>query len=173
MERRNIMRIVVTAVALIVPGLWAVGASGAETRVPGGAVATYIVQAGTTQAAASAVARVGGTIVAPLDIIAAVDARLDARAVAQLTAIPTVVVTPDLALAPVGHDYPTAPSAPEGPKQAVADGAAATASQLAMIGVQGSPTAGSGVGVALVDTGVAEVPGLTNVIRATRFLRGR
>jgi serine protease AprX len=172
MERRNIMRILVTAVALIVPGLFAVGpsgASGAPSPASGGAVATYIVQAGASQRAAAAVTSVGGTVVTALDIIGAVDARLDTQQAAQLSAISSVVVTPDLALKPVGHDYPSASSDPAGSNKAVSDLAVASASQLALIGVQGSATAGSGVAVALVDTGVAKTAGLTKVVRSPDF----
>ncbi|HWS48106.1 MAG TPA: S8 family serine peptidase, partial [Acidimicrobiia bacterium] len=112
-----------------------------------------IVEASSTRAAADAVGAAGGTVDASLPIVSGVAAHVTADALAALEANPALRVTPDVTLHPTGGSFD----------------AAAVDAQVAAVdpGPDWSPDAGRGVGVALVDTGVADTPDL----RGSRLVR--
>jgi serine protease AprX len=117
----------------------------------------YVVSSGSDAAAAAAVRSAGGTVLADLPLVGAVDARLGTPTVRMLTANRSVWLTPDVTMTALGQSY----------------GAAAAPAQLARMDVGNlwSPQGGAGVGVALIDTGVADSPGLTaaNIVRSPDF----
>jgi serine protease AprX len=141
----------------------------APTVLAGGAVVSVVVRADTTAAAAAAkvaVRRSGGRVRRELDLIRGFAATIPATAMAELNAIAGVRVTGDAAvrmkamnswanqvgitmLAPVIK----AAGGDKADKDNPDDGVAAT----------GSVLTGAGVGVALIDSGVAPVKGLYNV----------
>jgi serine protease AprX len=116
-----------------------------------------IVQATSVGAAARAVASVGGKVEASLPIIAGAAARVTDTGIAALRAMPSVHVTLDRVLHPTAMSFD--PSTVD--------------TQVAAIdpGATWSPDAGRGVGVALVDTGVADTPDLhaPRLVRAPDF----
>jgi serine protease AprX len=116
-----------------------------------------IVQATSVGAAARAVASVGGTVNESLPIIAGAAARVSDAGIAALRAMPSVHVTLDRVLHPTAMSFD--PSTVD--------------TQVAAIdpGSTWSPDAGRGVGVALVDTGVADTPDLhaPRLVRAPDF----
>ena len=122
-------------------------AQAATSAAQGAAAGAYIVQGTSSAAASAAVTDSGGTVLAQLGFIAAVDARLSPAALRALSSNPSVHLTPDVAMQAVGNGY----------------GATSQATQLAEmnLGQTWSSDAGSGVGVALIDTGVTLTPGLT------------
>lgn len=134
-------------VSVVIPA----GASGALT--PG----RYIVRAADEAVAAGAVRAAGGTVLSPLPVIDGVDAKLDAAAVQALSADHAVALTADVTMQPLGQSY--APSA--------------LAPQLTRmdVGSRWTPGAGTGVGVALIDTGVADTPGIdpSHLVRSPDF----
>lgn len=114
---------------------------------------SVVVLAGSTQAAAAAVQNAGGTVTRELPIVGGVAARADAAALARETG---VTVVPDAAMHSTSNDF--APNA-EVPQFASLH-----------VGDHWTSDAGEGVGVALVDTGVADVPELAgHVVRAADF----
>jgi serine protease AprX len=117
-----------------------------------GSSESVVVLAGSTEAAAAAVHNAGGTVTRELPIVGGVAARADAAALARETG---VAVVPDAAMHVTSNDF--SPSA-DSPQFASLH-----------VGPRWSPDAGEGVGVALLDTGVADVPGLDHVIRAADF----
>jgi serine protease AprX len=118
-----------------------------------GSVRPVIVQAATVDAAARAVAQVGGTVDQSLPIIAGVAARVSPEGIATLDAMANTAVTPD------GVMHPTA----------TAFDASAVDTQVAALdpGATWSTDSGQGIGVALVDTGVAD----TTDLHAPRLVR--
>jgi serine protease AprX len=125
-------------------------ASVAAAAAPGESV---VVLAGSSAAAAAAVTHAGGTVTRELDLVGGVAARVDAAAISGQ---PGVVVVPDSALHVTSDDF----------------GPSAASPQFASVhaGPHWDPTAGQGVGVALVDTGVADAPALAGkVVRAADF----
>ncbi len=122
-----------------------------------GASRAVIVQAESVEAAASSVASVAGTIDESLPIIAGVAAHVTAGGIVALGTMPGVHVTPDDVLHPTGTAFD----------------ASAVDTQVAAIdpGPDWSPGVGRGVGVALVDTGVADTPDLhaPRLVRAPDF----
>jgi serine protease AprX len=111
----------------------------------GGPRQAVIVEAATSDAAAHAVESVGGIVDLSLPIISAVSAHVSADGVATLEANALQVV-PDAVLHPTSDSF----------DPSVLD------TQVAAIdpGATWGPDAGQGVGVALVDTGVADTPDL-------------
>ncbi len=140
----------VAALMLTAPLLAAApGAHAAATGAP----RAVIVQAASVDAAIRSVAAVGGTVDETLTIISGVSARVPAAGIAVLTAMPAVHVTPDAVLHPTSNSFD----------------ASAIDTQIAAIdpGASWSKSTGSGVGVALVDTGVAN----TTDLHAPRLVR--
>jgi serine protease AprX len=121
-------------------------AGATPARAQQGTPRAVIVQAATVEAASRAVASVGGTVDASLPIIAGAAAHVTDAGIAVLGAMSSVHVTSDAVLRPTGAAFD----------------AAAVDTQVAAIdpGATWSPDAGRGVGVALVDTGVADTPDL-------------
>jgi serine protease AprX len=122
-----------------------------------GAPRSVIVQAANTAAAARSVESVGGTVDLSLPIIGAVAAHVSAGGIAALATNPALQVTPDAPLHPTSDSFD----------------ASVLDTQLAAInpGSNWSPDAGRGVGVALVDTGVADTPDLngSRLVRSPDF----
>lgn len=141
--------------ALILTASALVGATPA--RATQGARRAVIVQATSVAAAGRAVASVGGTVDESLPIIAGAAAHVTDAGIVALGAMPSVHVTPDKVLHPTG----------------IAFDASAVDTQVAAIdpGPTWSADAGRGVGVALVDTGVADTPDLhaPRLVRAPDF----
>lgn len=134
------------AATLLLASGWPAVATAATTggsRLPAG---NYIVQASTEQLAAAAVQRAGGTVLTPLPIVDGVDASLPGPAARALGHEAAIQISPDVAIASLGAAY----------------GGGSSAAQLTRmdLGSNWSPNAGAGVGVALIDTGVAGVPGI-------------
>jgi serine protease AprX len=107
--------------------------------------------------AAVAVSAAGGRVLASLDMIGAVEARLSSAAVLRLEGLPATTLTPDAEMKAVGASY----------------GGGEQAAQLARMDLGGlwSGHGGAGVGVALIDTGIAATPGLTkaNLVESPDF----
>src|SRR5438270_963859 len=147
-DRRGLTRWGTTA-AVAGLALASTGPAVAATTTPGGtrlAAGGYIVQASSESVAAAAGLRAGGTVVAPLGIVDGVDARLSRPAIADLGRQAGIQLSPDLPIAAQGTTY----------------GGGSSAAQLTRmdVGPNWSPSAGQGVGVALIDTGVTNVPGI-------------
>jgi serine protease AprX len=115
-----------------------------------------IVEAASTQTASAAVTRVGGRVDSPLAVVAGVAAHVDAAGLRSLTHNPDVRVTPDIVLKATGKGFSAATSASDTQMTAMSPGST------------WSLDAGSGVGVALIDTGVNPTPDL----RGDRLVRG-
>ncbi|MCZ7534664.1 MAG: S8 family serine peptidase [Acidimicrobiia bacterium] len=147
---RPSLRRTAAAIALLLPGLIAAPAA---ARMSGGADQAVIVEASDSGAAAAAVAAAGGRVDADLGLVGGVAATVDARALAMLSADPDLRVTPDMVLEATGSDFDPASHDLQLSALDPADG--------------WSADAGAGVGVALIDTGVAEAPDL-----AGRVIRG-
>ena len=147
---RHRLRGAAAAAVLLLPGLLATPAS---ARPHSGGDHAVVVEAGSVGAASDAVQAAGGRVDAPLDIVHGVAARVDDAALAALTADTSLRVTPDLVLHATSADFD----------------ADAHDVQLAALdpGDDWSADAGEGIGVALVDTGVADSPDLTG-----RLVRG-
>jgi serine protease AprX len=142
---------------LVVPIVAALGFAAGGSSVAGASPRNaVIVEAASTKLASSAVAEVGGRVDAPLDLVAGVAAHVDDAGLAHLLSDSNVRVTPDIALKATSNDF-----SPAGPS---AD------SQLSAMnpGANWSLDSGSGVGVALIDTGVNP----TADLRGDRLVRG-
>ncbi|HZQ27040.1 MAG TPA: S8 family serine peptidase [Acidimicrobiales bacterium] len=129
---------------------WATGAlllALSLPAIPAAAAATeaVVVQGQNTEAAAAAVTAAGGTVTRTLDLVHGVAAKLSPASAATLDADPALAVTPDRTLHVTGSDFTPSADAP----------------QFASLhtGPDWDPTAGDGVGVALVDTGVTDATG--------------
>ena len=123
-------------------------ATSAAAAAPGESV---VVLAESSDAAAAAVHAAGGTVTRSLSIVGGVAARADAAA---LSREPGVTVVPDAALHLTADDL----------SASVAESAQFSSLH---VGAHWNASAGEGVGVALIDTGVADVPALAGrVVRA-------
>ncbi len=142
------------AVALAASGVVAAAPAHAST---GGASANVIVEAASADAAATAVTSVGGTVALQLPVVSAVSASVPADRVADLAAEQGVVVVPDVALHPTSASFD----------------ASSVDTQVATLdpGPSWGPDAGAGVGVALIDTGVANTPDISGdrLVRSPDF----
>jgi serine protease AprX len=123
-----------------------VSAGATPARAFAGTRRAVVVQAASVEAAAHAITSVGGTVDAPLAIISGAAAHVTDAGIAALRELGSVSVTPDVVLHPTGLTF---------------DGSTVD-TQIAAIdpGVTWSPDTGRGIGVALVDTGVADTPDL-------------
>jgi serine protease AprX len=103
-----------------------------------------LVVAGDEAAAGAAVVRAGGSVEASLPLTGAVTARLSPVVAARVDGVPGVTVVPDETL------------------EVAADAFAASSAHVQAInpGADWTSSAGAGIGVAVIDTGVADVPGL-------------
>lgn len=145
--RRDVRTALVLVFALLI----------AFVQHPPGAVATtadgvsVVVDAASVDLAAEAVAEVGGTVETELPIVGGVAAELPADAAAALSARDDLTVVDDAPMGFTASDLATA-EAEEG----------SGSKQLAALnpGDDWSTETGAGVGVALIDTGVAETPAL-------------
>ncbi|HVS42175.1 MAG TPA: hypothetical protein VMU20_07870, partial [Candidatus Dormibacteraeota bacterium] len=147
------LRSAAAGVALI--GLTALPA-GALTAAAASEVppANVIVRSTGVEAAAQAVARAGGTVLRPLTAVDGVVARMpSARLAALATSTPAIRVTPDISLRLSG----TAAWSPVGDTGSMYETTNLTGAQ----GLWSMGATGRGVGVALIDSGVAPVEGLT------------
>ncbi|HEY6794215.1 MAG TPA: S8 family serine peptidase [Kineosporiaceae bacterium] len=117
------------------------------------ALVEVVVTGADTAAAAAAVQQAGGTVVAALPLIHAVDARIPQGALLP----PTFTVTPDRAVTVTADGEP-----PAGPAPTV----------RATLGLPAAGTEGTGTTVAVVDTGVADVPDLGGRVVAHLDLTG-
>jgi serine protease AprX len=135
-HRRSSARLLAQGVAFALAGAIIAPATAAQASP----AQAFIVQATSESAAAAAVVGVGGHVTMALDVVDGVAARLDQREAAALSASGTVTLAVDTTVRPTGADFGGS-SAPD--QSAVLD-----------LGLQ-SANAGEGVGVALVDTGVA------------------
>jgi hypothetical protein len=115
-----------------------------------------VVTAGTLDAAARAVDASGGVVTTPLEFLGGVAATLPSTAVAALQARPGITVTPDEVVEVAATDTATDLGARLGPTDVAGQ------DQLAALSLPDhwSPASGAGVGVALLDTGVADLPEL-------------
>lgn len=134
--------------ALALMGAALAGATPARAS-DGGERRAVIVSAANLEVAARAVVSVGGTVDRSLPVIGAVAARVSADGIAALSTNPEILVTADAVLHPTSDSFDASVLDP----------------QVAAIdpGPSWSPDAGRGVGVALVDTGVADTPDLHGV----------
>jgi serine protease AprX len=145
----GIVLTLVTAIVVIAPGIAPGG-----PRVDPGPDAAVVVRtlAGSESAVAAEVARLGGTVTAPLGIIHGFAATLSRAAIDALRADPSVVsVSPDAPLSPASDSYD--PSGDVNSMASTTDYSGATAWWRAGY-------TGAGVDVVLIDTGVAPVEGL-------------
>jgi serine protease AprX len=115
-----------------------------------------VVTAGTLDAAARAVDASGGVVTTPLEFLGGVAATLPSTAVAALQARPGITVTPDEVVEVAATDTATDLGTRLGPTDVAGQ------DQLAALSLPDhwSPASGAGVGVALLDTGVADLPEL-------------
>jgi serine protease AprX len=152
MEKSKLLAVLASALGLV-----AMTSNGITPRHTDGRAASYVVQSATEAGAANAVESSGAKVVANLPIVAGVTAELTASEVQVLASEPGVHVTPDVPMTPAGNDY----------------SGGALADQLSRMDLGGhwSGTAGAGVGVALIDTGVGSNPGLkqSHVVRSPDF----
>jgi serine protease AprX len=138
------------------------GAAPAAHAVPGhvsdGPAVPVIVEAGDAGAARDAVVAAGGTVQLDLALVGGVSAVVDPSALATLESNPALTVVPDATLHATSGSFTASSAASSGLDP-----------QLRAMGLGSgwSSTAGRGVGVALVDTGVADTPDL----RAPRLVR--
>jgi serine protease AprX len=143
-------------VALVLVGTGIASATPAHAS-DGGAPRAVIVEAASSEAAARSVESVGGTVDLSLPIIAAVAAHVSDDGIAALDPNPTLHVTPDAAMHSTSDSFDASVLDP----------------QVAAInpGATWSSDAGSGVGIALVDTGVADTPDLngSRLVRSPDF----
>ena len=116
--------------------------------VAAASVSGFVVQASTAADAARAVVAAGGSVTGTIGLIHGVAASLPAPAAAQL-AEDGLTVTPDVKLHALSDTFSDGTPMPV---------------QLAALdpGRSWSPAAGTGVGVALIDTGVASTPALAD-----------
>jgi serine protease AprX len=148
--------LVVTATLGAAPAAHAVPSRAASDGPP----VAVIVEAGDTAAARAAVVAAGGTVELDLSLVGGVSAVVDPAALATLKSDPTLTVVPDATLhATSGSFSPASNTTPT----------SGLDTQLRAMGIGGdwSPTAGHGVAVALVDTGVMDTPDL----RGPRLVR--
>jgi serine protease AprX len=133
----------IAPLALLVAAVGVVPASHAVAGMPRVAA---IVEARTVDAARHAVEAVGGAVDLALPIVSAVSAHLSADALAALEGNAAVHVVPDVVLHPTSASFD----------------ASVVDTQVSALdpGPDWSSDAGRGVGVALVDTGVADTPDL-------------
>ena len=151
MRPRRLRRVLATT-ALLLPGLLTTPASARET----GASHAVVVEGRSAHDAATAVAAAGGKVDTMLGIVDGVAAHVDDTALATLAADSSLRVTPDVELRVTSSEFD----------------AASHDMQLSSLdpGASWSPDAGDGVGVALVDTGVADTPDLAGrVVRGPDF----
>jgi serine protease AprX len=146
---------VVTATLGAAPAAHAV-----PTHASSGPVVSVIVEAGDAAAARAAVVSAGGKVELDLTLIGGVSAVVDPAALATLESNPSLTVVPDAALHATSGSFDAASTAAPAP-------GLDTQLRAMDIGSGWSPTAGRGVGVALVDTGVANTPDL----RGSRLVR--
>ncbi|HET9727991.1 MAG TPA: S8 family serine peptidase, partial [Acidimicrobiia bacterium] len=132
------------------------GFSAAPVVAAAAATTAVIVEAHNTAAAARAVEAVGGTVDRSLDVVSAVAAHVSNDALQLLHTTADVIVVPDATMHPTGLSF---------------DASAVDNDVAAMHpGADWGPDAGAGVGVALIDTGVADTPGLTGrLVRSPDF----
>lgn len=158
-------------VAILAPALGvaalALPAKLAATGVPPATSPTgYIVEGISAAQAASAVTAAGGKVTASLAIIDGVAARLSPGALRAVLASGRFRVTADGAARATGGSHLEQAPAPR----------AGLATQLTRmeLGSMWSETGGSGIGVALIDTGVAATPGITRsrLVRSPDFSGG-
>lgn len=152
MEKSKLLAVFASALGLV-----ALTTNAAGARPLAGPSGSYVVQSTTEASAANAVKSAGGTVGAGLPIVDGVTADLTASELQNLAADAGVRVTPDVPMIPAGNDY----------------SGGALADQLSRMDLGGhwSGTAGAGVGVALIDTGVGTNPGLTSsrLVRSPDF----
>jgi serine protease AprX len=120
---------------------------------------SVVVLGGSSAAAAAAVHDAGGTVTRELSVVSGVAARVSAPAAAALARRADVQVTPDIRMRVLSKEF-------------AANSASDPSPQVAAMnpGRRWNPEAGDGVGVALIDTGVARVPGLADkVVRGANF----
>jgi serine protease AprX len=156
LARASAALFVATAALSAAPAAHAVStrASGDAPTVP------VIVEAADSGAARAAVVAAGGKVGLDLPIVGGVSATVDSAALAQLESNPALAVVPDATVHPTSGSFQTVQSA----------GVQHFDPQLGAIGAgdEWSPTAGRGIAVALVDTGVADTPDL----HGSRLVRG-
>ncbi|MBS3940523.1 MAG: S8 family serine peptidase [Actinobacteria bacterium] len=143
MRSRPASLVACLALAALGAGVMAAPQTAAGTE--SGQATAVIVQAADAQTASEAVARHGGEVERQLELIGAAAADVTPATLTALQADPTVTVTQDIALEFTAAD-------PE-----VGDGNGTEQLQALNPGDTWSTETGSGVGVALLDTGVTEV----------------
>ena len=144
------------AVWLIAPVVAALSFAGAAPTIAGASPRrAVIVEAATTDAASAAVASVGGHVDTRLALVAGVAAHVDDAGFDRLASDSAVRVTPDIVMHATSNDFSAATSG-DPQMQALNPGAG------------WSLDSGSGVGVALIDTGVNATPDL----RGDRLVHG-
>ncbi|MGC9665462.1 S8 family serine peptidase [Planosporangium sp. 12N6] len=155
---------------LVMPAVLAVtGSPAVAAYADPGPEVPVIVQYDDAAAAAKAVARVGGVLGRRFEVAQAYPARVPASGIGALRAAPGVrAVTPDGAVALTGKDWIS-------DKDDLATYAVSSATGVAQtIGApdvwkkkdaSGRPITGTGVGVALIDSGIVPVEGLTDSSR--------
>ena len=126
----------------LVAGPVSAGSASRDTSVP------VIVMAGSVEAANHAVLRHGGLVEGELPLIGAVSARVQPESVAAIERSTGVAVTPDETITLSADDFA---------------GTQSRSVQLEAlnVGPGWAPNAGAGVGVALIDTGVAQTADLS------------
>jgi serine protease AprX len=141
---------------------WVVGAAPAAAQITAGGAPLHVIVAlnggGNTATAERVVTRLGGAIDRRLPIVNGFTATVPAAAVVPLRAVPGIrSVTPDAS----GHVTSVDPSL--GYDQNTDEGSLSFVARILHVqDVWNKGLTGKGVDVALVDTGVAKVPGLTS-----------
>jgi serine protease AprX len=153
------------ALFVVTATLTAAPAAHAATRASGdGTGVSVIVEAADAGAARDAVVAAGGTVELDLSIIGAVSAVVDSAALATLQSDPALTVVPDSTVHPTSGSF-------DDPDNAVDEQGLDPQLRAIGLGADWSLTAGKGVGVALVDTGVADTPDLhgSRLVRSPDF----
>jgi serine protease AprX len=156
---RRRLSFLVTGLVGAVTLLVTAGPATGTTVSPAGARAggRYIVQSSNESRAARLVTAAGGRVTAALPIVGGVAAQLDGAAVAALSGDRSVSLTRDVAMRPFAESY----GDPDLPAQL----------DRMDPGQLWSAQGGAGVGVALIDTGVADVAGIdaARIVRSPDF----
>ena len=136
--------------ATIVGTILTIAVAGPLAAVPAAATEDVIVQGASAGAAARAVELVGGDVERLLGVVDGVAAQVSGEDAAALRGM-GLAVTPDVTMSPTGLEDAVEPQV------------------TAMNPVDGAADAGNGIGVALVDTGVAPHPDLQRVVVGPDF----
>jgi serine protease AprX len=160
LSRASAALFVVTATLTAAPAAHAATTNASHDGAP----IAVIVEAGDAAAARAAVVAAGGKVELDLSLIGAVSAVVDSAALATLESDPALTVVPDATMHATSGSF-------DDPDLSVDTVGLDPQLRAVGLGSDWSSTAGKGVGVALVDTGVADTPDLhgSRLVRSPDF----